>query len=271
MAAAPETPAASANAEGEKRSADERQLELAEHNAKLAEKLESTAATVAGIAERVAQPHQPAPAAPQPPIRVTEEQVAAAIERQEITQAQGMQILSRQIREDARAEARQATQFALAEVGARATEGQVSNLIGQYKEHVPGLGRRGSPEWNETAARFHALVREGYPSTIATELQALRELYGRDPSKAGGGESAAVRERTKERATRGAETSSPSSSRTGTPRARRASEPDADLSAEHRSYVERMIQIGQYKGWDDPRAQKYAERAKATASRRRSA
>lgn len=263
----PETPdpAAAAAAE-EKQAAEER---IAEHNAKLAEKLERTAETVAGIAERVAaQPAaQPQAAAqPQQPIRVTEEQVAAAIERGEITQAQGLQILARQTREDARAEARREVQATLAEASTQVATHQVASLIESYKAQVPALGRRGSEEWNEAAARFSELVRVGYPRTLATELQALREIYGPDPSRAGESREP-VRERTKERATRGAETTSAASARAPSPR-RRAGEPDPDLSADHRGYIERMIQIGQYKGWDDPRAVKYAERAKTIAAAR---
>lgn len=261
-------PAAAAAAADEKHAADER---IAEHNAKLAERLESTAQTVAGIAERVAQ-QQPAPAAPQAqqPVRVSEEQVAAAVERGEITQAQGLQILSRQYREDAKSEARREVQATLVEAGTHAATQHVGQLIGQYKQAVPGLAKRGSDDWNEAAQRFHELVREGYPNTIATELQALRELHGRDPSKAGSSGADPVRERTKERATRGQETTAPAARAPARTR-RSSTEPDPDLSADHRTYVQRMIQIGQYKGWDDPKAVKYVSRAKSIADRKASA
>ena len=261
-----ETQDPAAAAADEKAAAAERHRELAESQTKLAAAVDQTVQAVAGLAERVAQPAaQPQAAQPQQPIRVTEEQVDAAIERGDITRAQGFAILARQNREDAKAEARRETQAQLAELGTQAQAQQVASLIESYKEHVPGLSRRGSEEWNEAASRFRQLVNEGYPRTLATELQALRELYGRDPSKAAERESAPVRERTKERATRGQETTSSSSARSPTPR-RRAGEPDPDLSTDHRNYVERMIQIGQYKSWDDPRAVKYVERAKAIAA-----
>lgn len=261
-----ETQDPAAAAADEKAAADERHRELAETQTKLAAAVDQTVQAVAGLAERVAQPPaQPAAAQPQQPVRVTEEQVAAAIERGEITQAQGLQILARQNREDAKAEARRETQAQLAELGTQAQAQQVASLIESYKEHVPALARRGSDEWNEAAARFNQLVREGYPRTLATELQALRELYGRDPSKAADRDGPPVRERTKERVTRGQETTASSSGRSPSPR-RRAGEPDPDLSTDHQNYVNRMIQIGQYKGWDDPKVQAYVARAKQIAA-----
>ena len=257
----------------EKGSAEDAQLAIAEQNAKLAEKLEETAARVASIAEAVAErpAAQPQPAAqPAAPQRLTEDQVMALVEDKKITMAQGMAYLRKLAAEDARMEARRETAAALAEVGQAATAQQVVSAIAEYKKAVPALAQRHSNEWNEVAQRYQQLVGEGYPATVQTELQALRELYGRDPSKPR--DQQPVRDRTKERAMRGAETPSGSSSR-GAPsrRGRASSEPDPELGADHRTYVDHMISIGQFKGWDDPKAQKYVARAKSIAERKRGA
>lgn len=253
----------------EKKAAEERQLELAEQNTKLAEKVEGMATAVAGIAESLAARPATAPVAAAQPAQqpLTDVQVWALVKSGDCTQEQALAYIAERTKLEARAEARRETQAALADAGRTAAEHRVLAAIAEYKKAIPALSLRGSPEFNEVAQRYLTLVQEeGYPQTTATELQALREVYGRDPSKR---QETEVRERTKERATRGAETSSPGPARTPAPRrARASSEPDPDLSAEHRSYVERMIQIGQYRGWDDPRAQKYSERAKAIAQRK---
>lgn len=265
MAATPEPKDPAAD---EKSGADDKQLEIVEQNAKLAEKLEAAAQRVAAIAETVAEQRSaqpPAPAAqPQQPARLSEEQLMALVESKQITMAQAMAYQRKLAIEDAQVAARQVTQQALAEVGSRATEHQIASAIAQYRQAVPSLGQKHSAEWTEVAQRFSQLVAEGYPNTIATELQALRELYGREPGK-----QSAPREHTKERATRGAETPSPASARTPAPRrGRSSSEPDPDLPSDHKTYVEHMIRIGQYRGWDDPRVAKYVERHKTLAARK---
>jgi hypothetical protein len=260
---APTDPASDAAAEEKKAAAETAQLEIAEHNAKLAEKLESTAQAVASIAQTVSERpvvQQVTAAQPQaalPPL--SEEQLMAMVDGKQITMAQAMAYQRKRAMEDAKSEAHRATAETLAHVGARAAEQQVTALIGEYKQAVPALGQRGSTEWQEAAKRFSRLVSIGYPATLQTELQALREIYGDEPSKR-----EEPKERTKERATRGNETPSSASSRAAAPsrRGRASSEPDPDLAADHRTYVEHMISIGQYKGWDDDRAQKYVARAK---------
>jgi len=263
-------PKAEAAAEEEKKAAaEDKSLELAEQNAKLAEKLEATAQRVASIAESVAERPVVAaqPAAPAPEKRLTEEQVMALVENKQISLAQGMAYLRRLAAEDARAEAQRTTAAALAELGTRAQQQQTAQMIAEYKQAIPELGQKHSAEWTAVLQRYTKLVGEGYPETLQTELTALRELYGREPAKRRDEE---PRERTKERATRGAETPSSSASRAQTPSRRaKGAEADPDLPADHRTYVEHMIRIGQYKGWDDPRVAKYAERAKSAPARRR--
>jgi hypothetical protein len=247
----------------------DRQLELFEKTAQIAEKLEATTQQVASIAQTVAdRPAPAAPAAPQQQIQhLSEEQVFAAIERGDITQAAGMAYLLKRAKEEAKAEGRREAQQTLVEVGRAASEHDIAGKIAAYRHAVPALGVRGSPEWNEVAARFHELVAEGHPrDSIRTELVALRDIFGRDPSKAGS-DHAPVRERTKERVTRG-ESPSSASGRGSAPRRQRGNEPDSELPQDARDYVDKMIRIGQYKSWDDPRVAKYAERFKASAARR---
>lgn len=255
-------PATENASEGEKKP-EQAQLELfAEKTDKIAEKLDATVQSVAALAAQVAD--RPAPqvtVAPQaqPQQRLTEEQVMALVEDKKISLAVGMSYLNRLAREDAKAEARRETQEQLRGVGQQAVQADVSNKIAAYKQVIPALNQRGSPEWNEVAQRFAQLVGEGYDQTLATELIALREVYGRDPSK-----HTEVRERTRESA-REAEVPS-SSSRGSQPSGRRSSksgESDPDLPSEARDYIRRMINIRQYKGWDDPKALKYIERFKS--------
>lgn len=261
---------AAAAAADEKKAAEERQLELAEQNTKLAEKVEGMATAVAGIAETLASRPATAPVAAAQPAQqlLTDAQVWKLVKDGDATQEQALAYIAERTKLEARAEARREAQAALAEAGRGAANQRVLNAIAEYKKAIPALGVRGSPEFNEVANVYLTLVREeGYAETTATELQALREVYGRDPSKKR--EETEVRDRTKERATRGAETSSPGIARTPAPRRSRGSgEADPDLPSEHKQYVQRMINIGQYRGWDDPRAQKYVERAKAIAERK---
>lgn len=267
MPAPAETPDPAAD---EKKAAEERHLELAEQNTKLVEKIEGMTTAVAGLAESVAARPAAQPAAPQPQEQLlTDAQVWKLVADGNATQEQALAYIAARTKLEARAEARAEAKAALAEVGRGAAEQRVLSAIAEYKKAIPALAVKGSPEFNEVARVYLTLVQEeGYSATTATELQALREVYGRDPSKARESETT-VRERTKERATRGTETSSPGAARTAAPRRQRASsEPDPDLSSDHRTYVERMIQIGQYRGWDDPRAQKYVERAKSIAQRK---
>lgn len=255
-------------AESDEKKLEDKQLELFEKTEAIAERMEATAQSVAALAQSVADRpvHAPAPAPVQPvPQRLTEEQVMALVEKGDVTQAQGMAYLLKMAREDAKTEARRETVEQLSAVGRHAHQNDVAGKIGEYKKAVPALGQRGSAEWNEVAQRYSELTAEGHPASMITELTALREIYGRDPSK-----HESVKERTRERA-RATETPSSAGSRSGgSGRGRAKNEPDTDLPAEVRDYVGKMINIGQYRGWDDPKAQKYVERYKTSPRRRAS-
>lgn len=253
--------------EGEEKEAS--QLELfADRLEKTGEKLDSMSAHVAALAERAATtpPPAPAPAPEAKPARYTEEQVFAAVEKGDITNAQGLALLAKQIREDAKEEARRETQVAMAQQRQHQSEQGVSQKIAAYKAKVPGLALRGSDDWNRVAIRFQELVSEGHDGrNLLTELTAIRDVFGLDPQEE-------PRERTKERAARTTETTSTSSSRTTAPtRGRKASEPDAELPQDARNYVQKLINLGQYKGWDDPKAVAYVNRYKQIQESRKSA
>lgn len=237
------------------------QLELfAEKTDKVASKLDAVTQQIATLAESVAHPVMQAPP-PQRPVRLSEEQVWALAEKNEITPAQAHAFLNRQNVEIAREEARKEAEGVIANARAQGATLSINSRINEYKKAIPGLESQGSPEWNRVAARYRTLVAKGHPSTTLTELTALEFVFGEDPS-----EHAEVRDRTKERNARNTETPSSAGTRSrsgGRPKA----DADPDLPSEVKNYVQRLININQFKGWDDPKAVKYMDRYKARANR----
>lgn len=262
-------------ADGEESGADEKkpdasaQLDLfAERTDKVASKLDAVTQQISALAEHVAQaPVQVVAPQPQQKLpRMSEEQVFALEEKGEITRAQAMAFLTRQAREDAKEETRKEVAAAIDVARNQSATANIAAKISEYQKAIPGLQNKGTEEWNRVAAVFRELVNEGHPhNSLLTELTAIRQVYGVDPSQ-----HAEVRDRTKERNSR--EPASPSSSAARTTRTTRArsNEPDPDLPDQVRLYVGRMINIGQYKGWDDPKAVAYAKRWKDGPTRRAS-
>lgn len=248
---------------GEEKPDASAQMDLfAERTEKVAQQLEATAANVAALAERAAQTPPPAAAAPQTPRpeRFTEEQVLAAVDRKEITLAQGLALLSRQAKEEAKEEARKEVEQKLsAERGQKSLQSVVSK-IQAYQQAIPGLRQRGSAEWNSVVAQYTELVEEGHKPDQLTELAALKLVFGKDPGK-----HEEVRESTRERVARTTETPSAGTNRTrtGASRPTRSVESDPDLPPSVRDHIGKMIRIGQYKGWDDPKVKSYADRYKS--------
>lgn len=254
------------SSEEKKKDDSTEQLELfAEKTEKVASKLDAVTQQIATLAETVSQQpaHQPVPL-PQKPVRLSEEQVWALVEKNEISAAQAHAFLGRQNVEIAKEEARKEVEGVIATARAQGATANVTARISEYQKAIPGLMTKGSPEWNRVADRFRALVSKGHPGSVLTELTALEFVFGEDPS-----EHTEVRERTKERNARHTETPSSAGTRNrSTPRASKADDPD--LPDGVRSYVQRLININQLSGWDDPRAAKYTERYKAMAARRAS-
>lgn len=253
--------------EGEKKPDATAQMDLfAERTEKVAEQLEATASHMAVLAERAASAPPPAPsgspAPPTKPVRYSEERIVAAIERKEITQAEGMALIALQIREEAKEEARKEAAGALAQNQSQERDRQIAAKIGEFRQAIPGLAQQGSPEWRQVVQRFQELVAEGHDkSSLLTELTALRDVFGRNPARQ------EVREVTRDRVARTVETPSASGGGSRGTGARgggreRSPENDPDLPEHVRGYLAHQIQLGQLKGWDDPKAKSYAARYK---------
>lgn len=130
-------------------------------------------AKLAGALSAVKQPAAPAApaAAPQQqqfiPLSVLRQKVDAG----EITQEQMDAVWENQI-------VARATQQALATFQSQAQGKSVEQQIAQYKELVPAIVEPGTPDRTRITKEFQTLVANGSPNNLATELAALRVVYG---------------------------------------------------------------------------------------------
>ena len=94
-----------------------------------------------------------------------------------ITQDAADAAWEKQIREDAKREAREA---ARSEVDGKQREVTVERQLGEYRTLVPTAWDAGSKERSKTEREFKALVEMGLPNNQVTEVAALRAAFG-DP------------------------------------------------------------------------------------------
>lgn len=232
------------------------QLDLfAKKTDQVVNRLDAVSSQVAGLVEAITRAPQQNQQQQAP---IPDEQVWQLEEDGRITRAQAMAYLTRKARQEAKEEARRESENVIGQLRDGVRAQSTLKKIAEYTTAYPELQTKGTAEWNKVATRYKQLVEdEGYPNTQVTELAALREIYGNAP-----GESQ-VKERTKERA-RSQETSSSTSTRSA-PRgaADRAKDDASDLPAEYRNYVQKMINLRQYSGWDDPKAKKYMSRVRS--------
>jgi hypothetical protein len=110
------------------------------------------------------------------PKRYSRPELLAAVSAGTIPQDQADAEWERQIREDARAEARQ---IATETVSRAQRMESVSTQISQYTEAVPELLDRGSDTYQKVAGEFRFLVAQGDdPKSLSTELKAIRAALG---------------------------------------------------------------------------------------------
>lgn len=182
-------------------------------------------------------------------VKIQPEKIYTEDELQELVDANRLKpaVMARYL---ARVEAQAAAKAVRAEIEAE-LKGVVSNKtindkIEKYADAIPALRDQSSDEFKEFAAAYKELVAEGKPETVATELDALRAIYGRDPSKHSKSE---VREKTSERRTqettgsRGSKAASDGKTSSGIPKF---------LPPTVAAHYERMIEKGVYKSTKDP-------------------
>lgn len=119
-----------------------------------------------------AQPPKPTE---EPPREYTRAQLDKAVEENQITEAQRDDIIERQ---NAARVQRQIDQAVDSKVTGITREQQVEQQIGQYGEIEPNVVKEGSDERRRVKQQYDAYVAMGLPKTKATELAALRTIFG---------------------------------------------------------------------------------------------
>lgn len=211
---------------------------------------------------RVAAPAPaPAPAAPARPARYTEVQLAALVDKGELTQAQMIAVLRAYDREDMAAEIDRRTKESATEI---ARESRIAAKQEALIEKHPELGRQGSDLWNACAAAYREMVQDGAPHNSATELAAARQVTAGLARPAPDAEETTHRTRTTE------------STAPATPAGRKTPTRDIwhGIPADTQAFYEKCLARGQWKSTTDPKFLAVLEghRARLAApARRRSA
>jgi len=228
---------------------------IAEQNSKVAERQEQ-------LLEELRASRREAPREPEKP---AEDRIYSAAEVQKfiddghISQAQGMEYLA----EVKAAKMIQAAEKRFAEQSrAQQSETVIKSKLKEFRDAIPELADRTSDAFKEAKAAFEELIQEGHPDSAATELAALRIVYGASPGKPRKSE---VKETTGDRATVDA-------AGTGSGRRSAPSKSNGGSSGSgfpswvepHRvEYYREAIKRGLYSGPKDPNLQKELEILKA--------
>ena len=112
------------------------------------------------------------------PKPMTRSELNQLVEDGKITQDAADTHWEKQIREDAKREARVA---AADEVAGRQREQSLKAQLDEYRELIPAAWDTGSKERTRAAKEFEALVAMGLPNSRTTEVAALRAAFG-DPA-----------------------------------------------------------------------------------------
>lgn len=214
--------------------------------------IEETRRDVLSKLPRAAAPvdETPKPEQTQELPRVTRSQLDEMVEEGKVSRAVADAYYEQQLRRDAAAEA-------VEKMRGEQRLRKVSDELDLYRESHPEVLEEGSETRARVRREYHELVGLGQPENEVTQLLALRNVLGA-PGK--------VREHTRE-AREAHESRTGSGGSAGGPE-RKASEKDPakGLPERFRKYVEKRIETGHFKGWDDDRVKKYIERAKGTVA-----
>lgn len=180
---------------------------------------------------------QPPPKQDEPPAEYTRAQLDKAVENGQITEAQRDDILERQ---NAARVQRQIDQAVDSKVTGITREQQVTQQIGEYADVEPNLIKDGTDERRRVKQQFDAYVAMGLPKTKATELAALRTVFGDiDVLRA---KKSRTQEYEHHEEGIGGEPPDASSTPQGT---------KLKLTKDERRYYEQCIQKGIYKDWKE--------------------
>ncbi len=110
--------------------------------------------------------------------------------------------------------------------------------MAKYTDQIPDLNKQGSEARERVAERYAELTKLGQPVGLATEILACREVFG---------PASRIKETTRETAERHTETggagAGPGKSNGSVP----------DIPDKFKAHYDKLIGMGQYKGWDDPK------------------
>lgn len=176
-------------------------------------------------------------AAPAPKVEDVREFSRAELDEQvtlgKITQAQADQIIDNQV--DRRIDKRVGEK-----VDAKSINDRLDAEIDEYAGLKPDIRKNGSPDRDRVAEEFKYLVQNGSPETKATELAALRAVFGplsRLKAAAAAGEG---RRETHKEGSGGAGSEEPGTRTDGAPKG---------LTARQRDHYQKSIDKGLYRDW----------------------
>jgi hypothetical protein len=114
-------------------------------------------------------------AKPAPDKVVTKEELRSLVQSGDLTQAQMDDLWEKQIIKAATAAA---TKQVSETVAAGSINAKINEKMAEYKTLVPDGWKPGSADYGKIETAYNELVADGSPPTIATELAALRMVYG---------------------------------------------------------------------------------------------
>src|SRR3990167_349283 len=117
-------------------------------------------------------------AAAEAPKHISRTELKALVEDGKITQEAADAHWEKQIRDDAKSDAREA---ARSEVAGQQREQKVNLQLEEFKALVPTAWEAGSKDRTKAEREFKALLDVGFPDNKATEVAALRAAFG-DPA-----------------------------------------------------------------------------------------
>lgn len=139
----------------------------------------------------------------------------------------------------------------------------VADKLDEFRAAIPELADKSSEQFKEAASAMQALLKEGKPDNAATELDALRMVFGFDPAKGRRPAASEIRETTSDRQ----RTVDSAGSTSGRRSERSASSGTNGLPSwlppENAAFYTDMIKRGLYKGPKDPDVLKEFEIIKA--------
>jgi hypothetical protein len=205
---------------------------LQDRHAELTGQIQESRETLAEMRGRL----EAAPPAP-PPKEFTREELNKAVEDETLTQSAADAILEKQL--EARITRKAEERIAETTAAASQTAAQDAE-VGQYTEAHPELKDKTSPKFQKVESEYQRLVASGLPKGRATEVAALKIALG-PPD--------VLSDRTREARETHVETGGAGGGGGEKPPA----VGENSVPKKYRAHYARMIDQGQYTGWNDPK------------------